>query len=63
MTTNGHFASVGDHNDKTAYDNGVQVVDENKEFKYVSRLKDTFISSQTTCGDPFPQVVTHRNRI
>lgn len=34
MATNGHFASIGDHSDKAAYANGVQVVDENKEFKY-----------------------------
>lgn len=32
MATNGHFASIGDHSDKAAYTNGVQVVDENKEF-------------------------------
>lgn len=36
MPMNGHFASLGDHSDKTAYDNGVQVVDESKEFKYDS---------------------------
>lgn len=31
---NGHFAAVGDHNDMASYEHGVQVVDENKEFKY-----------------------------
>lgn len=36
MATNGHFASIGDHSDKAAYEHGVQVVDENKEFKYAS---------------------------
>lgn len=35
MDTNGHFATVGSANDKTAYEHGVQVIDENKEFKYV----------------------------
>lgn len=35
MDTNGHFAAVGSANDKTAYEHGVQVIDENKEFKYV----------------------------
>lgn len=36
MSTNGHFAALGSQSDKTAYDNGVQVVDESKEFKYDS---------------------------
>ncbi|KAL2001706.1 hypothetical protein VTN02DRAFT_1374 [Thermoascus thermophilus] len=41
MATNGHFASLGDHNDTAAYEHGVQVVDEQKEFnpnlsKYLS---------------------------
>ena len=30
---NGHFAAIGDHADSTAYKHGVQVIDENKEFK------------------------------
>lgn len=33
--TNGHFAAVGGDSDKAAYEHGVQVIDENKEFKYV----------------------------
>lgn len=33
---NGHFATIGDHADQTAYEHGVQVIDENKEFKYGS---------------------------
>lgn len=37
MATNGHFAPIGsDSSDKTTYEHGVQVIDENKEFKYVS---------------------------
>ncbi|KAJ5832143.1 Protein sey1 [Penicillium riverlandense] len=34
VMANGHFAAVGDHNDMASYEHGVQVVDENKEFKY-----------------------------
>ncbi|KKA19276.1 Protein sey1 [Rasamsonia emersonii CBS 393.64] len=39
--TNGHFASIGDHNDPAAYEHGVQVIDEDKQFnpnlaKYLS---------------------------
>ncbi|KAJ5578159.1 uncharacterized protein N7459_007123 [Penicillium hispanicum] len=38
---NGHFATIGDHTDLAAYEHGVQVIDENKEFnpnlsKYLS---------------------------
>ncbi|GAT28409.1 ribose/galactose isomerase [Aspergillus luchuensis] len=34
MATNGHFAAIGNgSSDKTAYEHGVQVIDENKEFK------------------------------
>jgi hypothetical protein len=33
MATNGHFAAIGVDNDKTAYEHGVQVIDENKEFR------------------------------
>ncbi|GLA02696.1 dynamin-like GTPase that mediates homotypic ER fusion [Aspergillus niger] len=33
MATNGHFAAIGNgSSDKTAYEHGVQVIDENKEF-------------------------------
>jgi len=35
MDSNGHLASVGSASDKAAYEHGVQVIDENKEFKYV----------------------------
>lgn len=35
MSVNGHFASVG-QNGTANFDNGVQVVDEDKDFKYVS---------------------------
>jgi hypothetical protein len=34
MTMNGHFASVGDASTKQQYDHGIQVIDEEKEFKY-----------------------------
>jgi hypothetical protein len=38
MATNGHFAPIGsDSSDKTTYEHGVQVIDENKEFKYAFR--------------------------
>ncbi|PQE24699.1 putative sey1 protein [Rutstroemia sp. NJR-2017a WRK4] len=33
MTMNGHFASVGDEPTKEQYENGIQVIDEDKEFK------------------------------
>ena len=35
MNVNGHFASVG-QNGKANFENGIQVIDEDKEFKYVT---------------------------
>ncbi len=32
---NGHFSAVGDKPDDSKYEHGVQVIDEDKEFKYV----------------------------
>jgi hypothetical protein len=32
---NGHFATAGDDSDPAAYEHGVQVIDEDKQFKYV----------------------------
>jgi hypothetical protein len=32
---NSHFAGVGEDADKEAYEHGIQVVDEDKVFKYV----------------------------
>lgn len=34
MSVNGHFASVGDNREVVDYEHGVQVIDEDKEFKY-----------------------------
>ncbi len=36
MTMNGHFAAVGDAPTKEQYEHGIQVIDEEKEFKYAS---------------------------
>ena len=36
MAVNGHFASGG-QNGHASFEHGVQVIDEDKEFKYVSR--------------------------
>lgn len=34
ILSNGHFASFGAEGDAVSYEHGVQVIDENKEFKY-----------------------------
>jgi hypothetical protein len=34
ILSNGHFASIGAEGDAASYEHGVQVIDENKEFKY-----------------------------
>ena len=49
MVSNGHFAAAGDG---ASYEHGVQVVDEDKEFKYVLRAhlqKPPGILSGTRC--------------
>ena len=33
LPINGHFASIGDHDDPLVYEHGVQVIDEAKQFK------------------------------
>lgn len=35
---NGHFAAVGDEPAAEQYDHGVQVIDEDKQYKYVPPL-------------------------
>jgi hypothetical protein len=41
MMMNSHFAGVGDNVDKEAYGHGIQVVDEDKVFKYVHAVYGT----------------------
>lgn len=36
MTMNGNFANVGDAPTKEQYEHGIQVIDEQKEFKYAN---------------------------
>lgn len=38
MTMNGNFASVGDAPTKEQYEHGIQVIDEQKEFKYANMM-------------------------
>jgi hypothetical protein len=58
MTMNGHFAGVGDAPTKEQYEHGIQVIDEEKEFKYVvsctSRSSTHWNNLQTklTCASP-----------
>lgn len=35
LMMNAHFAGVGENVDKSAYEHGIQVIDEDKMFKYV----------------------------
>lgn len=35
LMMNSHFAGVGDNADKQSYEHGIQVIDEDKMFKYV----------------------------
>ena len=36
LMMNSHFAGVGDNADKQSYEHGIQVIDEDKMFKYVT---------------------------
>jgi hypothetical protein len=45
MTMNGHFASVGDAPTKEQYEHGIQVIDEEKEFKYVLQDNATLLTN------------------
>ena len=38
MTVNGHFANVGEKPTKEHFEHGIQVINENQEFKYVGAL-------------------------
>jgi hypothetical protein len=49
MTMNGHFAGVGDAPTKEQYEHGIQVIDEDKEFKYVVLVKNVPPHVGTTC--------------
>ena len=35
MTVNGHFATVGEKPSKALYEHGIQVINEDQEFKFV----------------------------
>ncbi|MCJ1234150.1 Dynamin-like GTPase that mediates homotypic ER fusion [Varicellaria rhodocarpa] len=38
MTVNGHFANIGEKPTREQYEHGLQIIDENQEFKYASSL-------------------------
>ena len=39
MTVNGHFASVGELATKEQFDHGIQIINEDQEFKFVSLMQ------------------------
>lgn len=47
MTMNGHFANVGDAPTKEQYEHGIQVIDEDKEFKYYQTASATAYLTDT----------------
>ena len=48
VTMNGHFASVGEAPSKEQYEHGIQVIDEEKEFKYATGCTEGCINTKTT---------------
>ena len=47
MNGNAHFASVGDAPNEAHYEHGVQVIDEDKQFRFVRPLRLSDISHPT----------------
>ncbi len=46
VTMNGHFASVGEAPSKEQYEHGIQVIDEEKEFKYATGWTESCIGTK-----------------
>lgn len=53
VMANGHFAAVGDNGDAASYEHGVQVIGENKEFKYAGTFPRCAAYSYWPAGCPF----------
>lgn len=47
MTVNGHFANVGEKPTKEQYEHGIQVINQDQEFKYVN-LHPLMLSSHVS---------------
>jgi light-regulated signal transduction histidine kinase (bacteriophytochrome) len=45
VTMNGHFASVGEAPSKEQYEHGIQVIDEEKEFKHATTCTEGYINT------------------
>ena len=45
---NGHFASVGEAPSEEQYEHGIQVIDEEKEFKYATRRIESCVDAKET---------------
>lgn len=43
MTMNGHFANVGDKPTREQYEHGIQVIDEDQNFKYVGNQNEGLV--------------------
>ena len=47
MTVNGHFASVGETATKEQFDHGIQIINEDQDFKSVALSKAIWLNSHT----------------
>jgi hypothetical protein len=53
---NGHFAAVGEGPAAGQYEHGIQVIDEDKQFKYVFRRPSPLLDPLGTYADMFVQL-------
>lgn len=61
MTVNGHFANVGEKATKEQYDRGIQVINEDQEFKYgQSLLRRMILTDAHTSALTYPTISSLR---
>ena len=50
MSVNGHFANMGEKPTKEQYEHGIQVINENQEFKYVLPAQSQKLQVLMSCA-------------
>lgn len=48
MAVNGHFANIGENGRAANFEHGIQVIDEDKEFKYVLQVGVPLVHASLT---------------
>lgn len=50
MSVNGHFATMGEKATQEQYEHGIQVINENQEFKYVLATQSQSLQTLMSCA-------------